>query len=69
MGYLVGIIKQKFNFQLPIEEPTTATGSTEQQSQQQLAPNSPQREQQQQSQSHHLHQTSIRFKLNHIEKN
>ena len=61
---------KKFNFQLPIEEPTTATGSSEQQSQQQLAPNSPQREQQQQqqSQSHHLHQTSIRFKLNHIEK-
>ncbi|KAF6064943.1 PX domain family protein [Candida albicans] len=48
---------KKFNFQLPIEEPTTATGSTEQQSQQQSAPNSPQREQQQQQ-----------FKLNHIEK-
>ncbi|KGU12283.1 sorting nexin-41 [Candida albicans P87] len=61
---------KKFNFQLPIEEPSTATGSTEQQSQQQSAPNSPQREQQQQqqSQSHHSHQTSIRFKLNHIEK-
>lgn len=57
---------KKFNFQLPVEESTTSTLSSG--DQQLEPPHSPQREQQSSSLAHQLHQTSIRFKLNHIEK-